>query len=99
MKLKIIHDTDYNFSLDVFFEPHKLRFKPRNSPNIKVESFDLKIHPRPQGISESMDIEGNFFHLCWFEGLYTEMKITATLIVDAPEYNPFNFIIYLFLVF
>ncbi len=94
MKLKIIHDTVYDFSQDVFFEPHQLRFKPRNSPNIKLESFNLKINPQPQGVSESMDVEGNFFHFCWFEGLYPKLEITSTLIVDSPEYNPFNFIIY-----
>jgi len=94
MKLKIIHYTVYDFSLDVFFEPHQLRFKPKNSPNIILESFDLKIHPQPQGISESMDMEGNFFHLCWFEGLHPKLEITSSVVVDAPEYNPFNFIIY-----
>jgi transglutaminase-like putative cysteine protease len=41
-----------------------------------------------------MDVEGNFFHLCWFEGLHSKLEFTSTLIVDSSDYDPFNFIIY-----
>ena len=94
MKLKIIHETVYEFSSEVFIEPHQLRFKPKNTPNLSIESFNLKISPTPEGISESTDIENNFFHLCWFEGLHHRLNIQSELFVYTPEYNPFNFIIY-----
>lgn len=94
MKLKITHETIYEFGFEVFFEPHQLRFKPKNTPNLSIESFNLKISPTPEGISESTDIENNFFHLCWFEGLHHSLEIRSELIVNSPEYNPFNFIIY-----
>jgi transglutaminase-like putative cysteine protease len=94
MRLKIVHESVYEFSSEVFFEPHQLRFKPKNTPNLSVESFNLEISPTPKGISESSDIENNFFHFCWFEGLHHKLSVKSELVVDTPAYNPFNFIIY-----
>lgn len=94
MKLHVVHETEYTFSSDVFFEPHYLRFKPRNSPQIKLEKFKLDISPSPIGISEHLDAENNLIHLCWFEGLYEKMHLKSDLILESLDYNPFNFIVY-----
>jgi len=92
----IEHDTIYEFSSKVYLEPHLLRFKPRNTPQLKVESFKLSLDPIPDGISESTDVENNFVHRCWFLGAHRQLKITSSLTVEIPEYNPFGFIIYPF---
>lgn len=94
MKFKIVHDTIYRFSSEVFFEPHFLRFKPKNTPFILVNSFNLEIVPKSEGLSEQVDAENNYVHFCWFEGMKNEMTIKMEMVVDSLEFNPFNFILY-----
>jgi transglutaminase-like putative cysteine protease len=94
MKFKIVHKTVYRFSSEVFFEPHFLRFKPKNTPFIRVEKFNLNIVPESAGLSEQVDSENNFVHFCWFEGMKNEMTINMDMVVDSMEFNPFNFILY-----
>lgn len=94
MKFKIIHKTEYEFSQAVFFEPHSFRFKPKNTPHLRLEYFKLFLSPKPVGLSEILDPENNFIHFSWFEGLFEKMEINVELIVDSKEYNPFNFLLY-----
>ena len=86
MKYKIIHHTDYTFNSEVFFEPHVLRFKPKNSPNIQLESFKLLLDPMPTGLSEQLDPENNFIHNCWFEGMQKKLSIRSE---SAPALGRF----------
>ena len=94
MKLKIIHETDYLFSTEVFLEPHVLRFKPRSSPFLDIHSFDLEVFPKPFGIREQTDAENNATHFCWFDGMHKQLSIRSELVVDSREFNPFNFIVH-----
>ncbi|MDB4582609.1 transglutaminase family protein [Draconibacterium sp.] len=94
MKLRIIHKTEYEFSSKVFFEPHFFRFKPKTTPHLQLETFNLDVSPVPVGISENTDAENNLINLCWFEGMHEKMLITSEIKVNSQEYNPFNFILY-----
>ena len=94
MKYKILHDTEYNFSTEVFPEPHYLRFRPKQTPYIDVISFDLKIDPVPEGQSEQFDVENNIIHFCWFGNMTRKISIQAISIVEVKDFNPFNFILH-----
>ncbi len=94
MKFRIIHETIYKYSSEVFFEPHFFRFRPKNTPFIAVENFNLKIEPETTGLTEQIDAENNFIHFCWFEGLNNEMTVMVDMTVETLEFNPFNFILY-----
>lgn len=94
MKFQITHFTRYQFSENVFFEPHRFRFKPRNSKNIKLESFKINVSPSPVGLSEQLDIENNYMHLGWFEGMHSKMEIHAKFELISLEFNPFDFLVY-----
>ncbi len=94
MKLKIVHETEYTFNAEVFFEPHFLRFKPMVTPNIEVESFQLQITPLPTGLSEQIDAENNLIHHSWFDGVHKILSVRAESTVKIKEHNPFNFILY-----
>ena len=94
IKYKIIHDTTYSFTSEVFFEPHFLRFKPKTTTFNNLESFKLNLTPLPVGVSEQIDPENNLVHFCWFEGLNKTFKIHAESIVTIRKYNPLNFILH-----
>ncbi len=94
MKYKIIHETNYQFSDDVFLEPHYLRLKPQTTPANTLESFNVQVSPTPTGISEHLDAENNQVQLCWFDGMQNKFTVVAESVVAVKERNPFNFILY-----
>lgn len=94
MIFEISHNTRYIYSDNVFFEPHYLRFKPRNTAFSVVKNFNIKIEPNPSGISKQIDVENNSILLGWFDGMHEEMKITSNVIVEVKEHNPFDFLVH-----
>jgi len=94
MKFQIEHLTEYSFSHKVFFEPHYLRFKPKDSPHSSLISFKAEIDPKPTGFAEQFDIENNHIMLCWFDETHKNLKISIKTEIEVAEYNPFNFLIY-----
>ena len=93
-KLRIIHETVYEFDDEVFIEPHYLRFKPRITPYNQLESTELKMVPEPIGLSEQSDAENNLVHFSWFDGMHSSLTIRSDSVVVLRENNPFNFIVF-----
>ncbi len=93
-RLKIVHETEYRFTNEVFIEPHYLRFRPRTTPYNKLESIHLNIWPAPMGLTEQRDAENNLVHFCWFDGMHEKLSIHSESVVILSENNPFNFIVF-----
>lgn len=94
VKLKIIHETAYSFDKEVFLEPQYFRFQPQVTHYCRLEFFNLDIQPKPTGISKHSDAENNLIHLCWFDGLVSNLNLRSESIVVLKEFNPFDFILH-----
>lgn len=94
MNFKIIHETTYLFSDKVFLEPHYLRFRPKQTPFIKVNNFSIALKSEPEGHRVIEDEENNVIDFFWFEELTKKLTITVESSLQTKEYNPFNFIIH-----
>ncbi len=92
MKLKIIHQTTYQYSKKVFVEPQHLYFYPLPRNYLTLNSFELKVNPASSGLAQRVDAEDNLYHQCWFNELLNEIHITAEIEVESEEINPFNFL-------
>ena len=77
MLFTIDHTTEYRFTRPVFFEPHHLRFCPRNDGSQRVVRFDLQIDPTPAGCTQSLDIDGNLVTVAWFTELHDRLVLRA----------------------
>lgn len=93
MKYKITHLTTYTYSKEVFFEPFILRLKPKNNNYQKLQEFKLLIDPKPEGKTETLDVEDNNIVTVWFEGTYKKLVIKSGAIIEPLNKNPFSFII------
>jgi transglutaminase-like putative cysteine protease len=93
-RLKIVHETMYEFSTEVFIEPHYLRFKPKVTPYIQLESFSMIIASTPTGLSEHIDAENNLVHFCWFSEMHEKLSVFSESVVRLEDHNPFNFILF-----
>lgn len=94
MQIKIVHETEYSFTKEVFLEPHYLRFKPKSMPFLNIESYNLTFSITPSGISEQLDTEGNVVHFCWFDGMHKNIHIKSEALLEITPFKPFNFLVY-----
>ena len=93
-RLRITHDTRYDYSAAVFLEPQTLRFGLRAAPYASVAESALEIDPTPAGRRECLDEEGNAVVLCWFAGTTDHLAIRATTTVAVGAYNPLGFLLH-----
>lgn len=94
MNFTLIHQTRYDFSSEVFLEPHYLRFRPKPSPHASVLDVAIVLSPEPEGHKVIEDQEGNIIDFCWFESVTSSLSISVESKVKIANYNPFDFIIY-----
>jgi len=93
MKLKITHQTTYQYDKKVFIEPQHLYFYPLPRNYITLNNFELSVEPASTGLAQRVDVEDNLYHQCWFNDLQNHIQITATIEVESEEINPFNFLL------
>ncbi len=93
MLFHIDHTTTYTYSRPVALDPHTLRLRPRNDGAQVLKQFSMEIEPRPAGITEFTDIEGNAAAQAWFTELTTSLSIRVAASVETLRENPFDFVI------
>lgn len=93
MKLKISHNTTYNYENPVELNTHAIFLKPLQRPNLMIENYNLDVFPSPDGLEERSSIEGNPFFQTWFSGLTQKLEINSSFEVTIKPFNPFSFII------
>lgn len=93
MRFQIAHMTRYSYSHPVSLGPHVLRLRPRCDGLQRVRRFELRIEPRPVGVAETVDLEGNAVTEVWFLGSTDTLQISTTAEVETLGVSPFNYIV------
>ncbi len=87
------HLTEYRFTRPVFFEPHQLRFQPRNDAAQRVLRYEFTVEPEPAGMTTSLDADGNLVTQAWFDGRHEQMTIRAISEVETLRENPYDYLL------
>ena len=82
MKLAITHTLLYDYSSDVWLEPHYLYLYPKQGPYLKVEKYSLQILPSPDFISKNIDSADNIQHIVFFNKSTRQLSIKAESMKD-----------------
>lgn len=93
MLFEITHLTRYIYDRPVVLEPLTIRLRPRCDIFQRVVSFDLKLEPAPEGMSEMIDVEGNAVAQAWFLGSSSLLGLRTTCTVETLQSNPFDYIV------
>lgn len=93
MLFHVQQSITYRYSRPVALDPHTLRLRPRHDGSQALKHFTLEIHPKPAGMTEFTDLEGNSASQIWFPDLTDTLHIVMLAEVETLRENPFDFII------
>ena len=91
-RYKIIHRTYYNYSAIVKLGIHHLLLRPRESHELRIESFTLKSTPEAK-IFWHRDVEDNSVAVATFETPTQQLLIESEVIIQHYNESPLNFIV------
>lgn len=92
MNVFIRHVTRYEYAERVQFSPHRVLLRPRDTPHLRVNSFDLAVQPRAR-TRWLVDAYENHIAVLYFEEPSNETRIEASMVVSLEVGDPFDFII------
>ena len=87
----ILHRTYYNFSAEVWLEPHALRLRPREDHELRIESSSLKITP-PAALRWHRDVEGNSVAIATFDSPASQLLVESEVIIQQYNEAPLDFL-------
>lgn len=93
MRYSIKHTSIYYYNQLILLTPHLLRLQPRSDAWQKLESFQLNVDPKPEGISHFTDLDGNYLIQLWFTQPTEELVIKTESTVETYKDNPFDYLV------
>ena len=93
MHFHVHHVTRYRYNRPVWCEPLTVRLRPRSDYRQRLLSFALDIEPAPNGLGESIDLEGNEVTTAWFEAATDFLTVTTSFEAETKDMNPFQFVL------
>jgi len=90
-RYEIIHRTYYNFTTAVQIGPHRLRLRPREGHELRVESASVRTTPE-SSLRWSRDAEDNSVAVATFELPASQLMIESHVIVQQYNQAPFDFL-------
>jgi transglutaminase-like putative cysteine protease len=92
MNIEIIHELLYDYTGEVWLEPHYLYMHPKLGPYLKANSYSLDISPTPDFVSKNIDSADNIQQIAFFSKKTNHLHIKAVSQIEITEYNPYSFI-------
>lgn len=92
LRYKIIHKTYYNYSTNVILGTHQLLLRPRESHELRIESFILTTSPLSK-ISWHRDVEDNSVAIASFDKQTQQLLIESEVIIQHYNESPLDFIV------
>lgn len=80
-RFMILHRTYYNFAGEVQLGPHALLLRPREGPELRIESSALQITP-PATVRWHRDVEDNAVAIATFESRASQLAIISEVVVQ-----------------
>jgi len=91
-RYKIIHRTYYNYSGAVVLGPHTMRLRPREGPELHIESSLLKISP-DANLSWHRDVEDNSIVTATFGTPTDKLAIESEVVIQQYNLAPLDFLV------
>ena len=91
-RLKISHLTEYRYADRVTLHPHQLLLRPKEGPEVHIESSSLDIFPRHQ-VKWHRDALDNATAIVEFLETSQKLTINSEVVIQHYEENPLDFLV------
>jgi transglutaminase-like putative cysteine protease len=91
-RLKIMHETRYDFAAEVQLAPHQVMIRPREGHDIRSESSELDITPAHQR-RWHRDIYDNSVLTIDFDAPASSLSIVSTVVIQHYNEQPLDFVV------
>ncbi len=91
-RFRILHRTYYNFSTAVALGPHKLLLRPREGPELRIESALLTTTP-PATLRWHRDVDDNSVAIATFAESARQLSIESDVTVQQYNQVPHDFLL------
>jgi transglutaminase-like putative cysteine protease len=91
-RLRIQHETKYQFSTPVTFNPHRLLIRPRAGYDVHIESSRLYITPA-NTVKWQRDVFDNSLAVVSFQASSNKLIIASEVVIQHYEHAPFDFLV------
>mgnify|MGYP000033813494 CR=1 FL=1 len=92
MKIHVSHLTRYEYDRPVTFSPHLLYMRPRETPQLRVNSFGFNISPDAK-LNWTRDSHDVLLAWAYFWDNASAISIRSEFDVETLDHNPFDFIL------
>eukprot|EP01037_Dinobryon_pediforme_P019422 gene19424-19841_t len=89
--IRILHRTTYRYRQPVSLRPHRLMLRPRESRDLRLTSFEVKVSPTAQ-VTWAHDVAGNAVATATFQTMTDRLVIDsiATIELNSPAWPVFD---------
>ncbi|MES9942992.1 MAG: transglutaminase family protein [Candidatus Thiodiazotropha sp. 6PLUC7] len=91
-RYSILHRTYYTFSEEVILGPHRLRLRPREGHELRIESSTLEISPSAE-LHWQRDAEDNSVTIATFDQPASQLVIESKVIIQQYNESPLDFLV------
>ncbi len=91
-RLQITHLTEYRFFSPVTLQPHRLLLRPREGPEVHIESSALTISPA-HSVSWHRDVLDNAAAVVGFLEVAQTLSITSEVVIQHYGESPLDFLV------
>lgn len=92
-RLRITHLTEYRFFSTVTLLPHRLLLRPREGPEVHIESSSLTISPVEHCVKWHRDAQDNAVAVVGFQEPTQFLSISSEVVIQHYVENPFDFLL------
>ncbi|HBM15656.1 MAG TPA: hypothetical protein DD381_04840 [Lentisphaeria bacterium] len=93
MRCVVTHSTKYSYSEKVLFANHIIRLTPKHHKHVTLNSYRLKINPKPYMLYRYEETDGSHAYNAFFDDKSDYLEIEHVSDITLEEYNPWNFIV------